>query len=169
TNALHKTWSPPISPNPIERDELEAAGITSHLSADAPRRAEQAELAGKGETPQPVPRATKPRASRRATRADAPRPTEQAELAGKGETPQLVPEERSQEQAAEQRAWHELALAAVKPRVGVLVAAALAIVLIGGSVTAWLALGPSANKSRIAATAPSPTLAPLANVGTPAA
>ena len=62
TNALHKTWSPPISPNPIERDELEAVGTKSHLSADAPRRAEPDELAGKGET-QPVPRATK-RASR---------------------------------------------------------------------------------------------------------
>ena len=181
TNALHKTWSPPISPNPIERDELEAEVIKSHLSADAPRRGEQDELAGKGETPQPVPRVTKPRASRRATRsareaeginshlsADPPRRGEQDELAGKGETPQH--EERSREQAAEQRARHEPALAAVKPRVGVLVAAVLAIVLIGGSVTAWLALGPSANtKSRIAATAPSPTLAPLPNVGTPAA
>ena len=177
TNALHKTWIPPISPNLLKRDEPEAAGTNLHLSADAPRRAEQGELAGKGETPQPVSRGTKPRASRRATRsareaeginshlsADAPRPAEHAELARKVETPQPVSEERSREQA-----WHESALAAVKPRVPVLVAAALAIVLIGGSVTAWLALGPSANtKSRMAATAPSPTLAPLPNVGTPA-
>jgi hypothetical protein len=180
TNALHKTWSPPISPNPLKHDELEAAGTKSHLSADAPRRAEPDELAGKGDTPQPVPRGTKPRASRRATRsareaeginshlgADAPRPAEPDELAGKGETPQPVSEERSQEQAAEQRAWP--ALAAVKPGVGVVVAAALALVLIGGSVTAWLALRPSANtKSTIAATAPTPTLPPLANAGTPA-
>src|SRR5262249_32288437 len=160
-----KTWIPPISPNPLKRDELEAAGTASHLGADAPRRAEQDELAEKGDTPQPVPRGTKPRASRRATRsareaegiaqlnADAPRRAEQDELAGKGDTPQPVAEERSREHAAEQRAWP--ALAAIKPRVGVLVAAALAIVLIGGSVTAWLALGPSANtKSTIAATAP---------------
>jgi TIR domain len=165
TNALHKTWSPPLSPDPLKRDELEAAGIKSHISADAARRAEPDELAGKGETPQPVPRAIK-RASRRATRsaADAPRPAEPDELAGRGETPQ--PEERSREQPVRL----EPILAVVKSRVGVLVGAALAIVLIGGSVTAWLTLGPSANtKSRIAATAPSPTLAPLPNVGTPAA
>jgi predicted negative regulator of RcsB-dependent stress response len=182
TNALHKTWIPPISPKLLKRDEPEAAGTNLHLSADAPRRAEQGELAGKGETPQPVSRGTKPRASRRATRsareaegisshlsADALRRAEPDELAGKGETPQPVPEERSREQAAEQPVRREPVLAAVKPRVGVLVAAALAIVLIGGSVTAWLALGPSANtKSRMAATAPSPTLAPLPNVGTPA-
>jgi len=88
----------------------------------------------------------------------------------KVETPQPVPEEQSREQAAGQRALHEPAFAAIKPRVGILVAAALAIVLIGGSVTAWLALGPSANtKSRIAATTPTPTLPPLPNVGTPAA
>jgi hypothetical protein len=181
TNALHKTWSPPLSPDPLKRDELEAAGIKSHISAEAPRPAEPDELAGKGETPQPVPRVTKPRASRRAARsareaegtsahlsAEAPRPAEPDELAGKGETPQ--PEERSREQAAEQPVRLEPVLAAVKSRVGVLVGAALAIVLIGGSVTAWLTLGPSANtKSRIAATAPAPTLAPLPNVGTPAA
>jgi hypothetical protein len=69
TNALHKTWIPPISPNALKRGELEAAGTKPHLSADAPRRAEQDELAGKGETQQPVPRGTKPRASRRATRS----------------------------------------------------------------------------------------------------
>jgi hypothetical protein len=121
--------------------------------------------------------ATKPRASRRAARtareaegnkaqlsADAPRPAEPDELAGKSETPQ--PEERSREQPVRL----EPVFAAVKSRVGVLVGAALAIVLIGGSVTTWLTLGPSANtKSRIAATAPSPTLTPLANVGTPTA
>jgi TIR domain len=176
TNALHKTWSPPLLPDPVKRDELEAAGIKSHISADAARPAEPDELAGKGETPQPVPRVTKPRASRRATRsareaegtsaqlsADAPRPAEPDELAGKGETPQ--PEERSREQPVRL----EPVLAVVKSRVGVLVGAALAIVLIGGSVTTWLTLGPSANtKSRIAATTPSPTLAPLPNVGTPA-
>ena len=169
TNALHKTWIPPISLNPLKRDGLEAAGTKPQLSADAPRRAEQDELAGKGETPQPVPRATK-RASRRATRsaADAPRPAEPDELAGKGATPQPVPEERSREQAVEQRPWHESALAAVKPRVRALVAAALAIALIGGGVTAWLAVGPSANtKSRIAATAPSPTRAPLPTPAAP--
>ena len=173
TNALHKTWIPPISPNPLKRDDLEVAATESQLSADALRRAEPDELAGKGETPQPVPRGTKPRASRRATRsareaeginshlsADAPRPAEQEELAGT--------KERSREQAAEQRAWHELALAAVKPRVRALVAAALAIVLIGGSIVAWLALGPSGNtKSRIAATAPTPTLAPLPTPAAP--
>jgi len=131
TNALHKTWIPPISPNPLKRDELEAAGTNLHLGADAPRRAEQDELARKGDTPQPVA------------------------------------EERSREHAAERRAWP--APAAVKPGVGVVVAAALALILIGGSVTAWLALGPSANtKSTIAATAPTPTLPPLANVGTEA-
>jgi hypothetical protein len=131
TNALHKTWIPPISPNPLKRDELEAAGTNLHLGADAPRRAEQDELARKGDTPQPVA------------------------------------EERSREHAAERRAWP--APAAVKPGVGVVVAAALALILIGGSVTAWLALGPSANtKSTIAATAPTPTLPPLANVGTAA-
>ena len=131
TNALHKTWIPPISPNPLKRDELEAAGTNLHLGADAPRRAEQDELARKGDTPQPVA------------------------------------EERSREHAAERRAWP--APAAVKPSVGVVVAAALALILIGGSVTAWLALGPSANtKSTIAATAPTPTLPPLANVGTAA-
>ena len=181
TNALHKTWSPPLSPDPLKRDELEAAGIKSYISANAPRQAERDELAGKGETPQPVPRVTKPRASRRAARlareaegtsahlgGDAPRPAEPDELAGKAETQQ--PEERSREQAAEQPPRLEPFLAAVKSRVGVLVGAALAIVLIGGSVTAWLTLGPSANtKSRIAATTPSPTLAPLPNVGTPAA
>ena len=123
TNALHKTWIPPISPNPLKRDELEAAGTNLHLGADAPRRA--------------------------------------------GDTPQPVAEERSREHAAERRAWS--APAAVKPGVGVVVAAALALILIGGSVTAWLALGPSANtKSTIAATAPTPTLPPLANVGTEA-
>ena len=166
TNALHKTWSPPLSPNPVKRDDL---------SADAPRPAEPDGPAGKGETP--VPRATKPRASRRAARsareaeginaqlsADAPRPAEPDELAGKGETPQ--PEERSREQPVRL----EPVFAAVKSRVGVVVGAALAIVLIGGSVTIWHTLGPSANtKSRIAATAPAPTLAPSANVGTPAA
>jgi hypothetical protein len=131
TNALHKTWIPPISPNPLKRDELEAAGTNLHLGADAPRHAEQDELARKGDTPQPVA------------------------------------EERSREHAAERRAWP--APAAVKPGVGVVVAAALALILIGGSVTAWLALGPSANtKSTIAATAPTPTLPPLANVGTEA-
>ena len=131
TNALHKTWIPPISPNPLKRDELEAAGTNLHLGADAPRHAEQDELARKGDTPQPVA------------------------------------EERSREHAAERRAWS--APAAVKPGVGVVVAAALALILIGGSVTAWLALGPSANtKSTIAATAPTPTLPPLANVGTAA-
>ena len=131
TNALHKTWIPPISPNPLKRDELEAAGTNLHLGADAPRHAEQDELARKGDTPQPVA------------------------------------EERSREHAAERRAWP--APAAVKPSVGVVVAAALALILIGGSVTAWLALGPSANtKSTIAATAPTPTLPPLANVGTEA-
>ena len=131
TNALHKTWIPPISPNPLKRDELEAAGTNLHLGADAPRHAEQDELARKGDTPQPVA------------------------------------EERSREHAAERRAWS--APAAVKPGVGVVVAAALALILIGGSVTAWLALGPSANtKSTIAATAPTPTLPPLANVGTEA-
>ena len=131
TNALHKTWIPPISLNPLKRDELEAAGTNLHLGADAPRRAEQDELARKGDTPQPVA------------------------------------EERSREHAAERRAWP--APAAVKPGVGVVVAAALALILIGGSVTAWLALGPSANtKSTIAATAPTPTLPPLANVGTEA-
>ena len=131
TNALHKTWIPPISPNPLKRDELEAAGTNLHLGADAPRHAEQDELARKGDTPQPVA------------------------------------EERSREHAAERRAWP--APAAVKPGVGVVVAAALALILIGGSVTAWLALGPSANtKSTIAATAPTPTLPPLANVGTAA-
>jgi TIR domain len=131
TNALHKTWIPPISPHPLKRDELEAAGTNLHLGADAPRRAEQDELARKGDTPQPVA------------------------------------EERSREHAAERRAWP--ALAAVKPGVGVVVAAVLALILIGGSVTAWLALGPSANtKSTIAATAPSPTLPSLANVGTAA-
>ena len=162
TNALHKTWIPPISPNSLKRDGLEAAGIKLQLGADTPRHADQDELAGKGETPQPVPRATK-RASRRATRsaADALRPAEPDELAGQGETPQPV-------QAVEQRPWHESALAAVKPRVRVLVAAALAIVLIGGSVTAWLALGRSANtKARIAATAPSPTGAPLPTPAAP--
>jgi TIR domain len=129
TNALHKTWIPPISPNPLKRDELEAAETNLHLGADAPRHAEQDELARKGDTPQPAA------------------------------------EERSREHAAERRAWP--ALAAVKPGVGVVVAAALALILIGGSVTAWLALGPSANtKSTIAATAPTPTLPPLANVGT---
>ena len=129
TNALHKTWIPPISPNPLKRDELEAAGTNLHLGADAPRHAD--------------------------------------ELARKGDTPQPVAEERSQEHAAERRAWP--APAAVKPGVGVVVAAALALILIGGSVTAWLALGPSANtKSTIAATAPTPTLPPLANVGTAA-
>jgi hypothetical protein len=138
TNALYETWIPPISPSPLKRDELEAEavrhGANSHLNADAPRRAEQDELARKVETPQPVP------------------------------------EEQSREQAAEQRALHEPAFPALKPRVGILVAAALAIVLIGGSFTAWLALGPSANtKSRIAATTPTPTLPPLPNVGTPAA
>ena len=136
TNALHKTWIPPISPNPLKRDEEEPvaeARANSHLSAGAPRRAEQDELARKVETPQPVP------------------------------------EEQSREQAAGQRARHEPAFPAIKP-LGVLVAAALAIVLIGGSVTAWLALGPNANtKSRIAATAPTPTLPPLPNVGIPAA
>ena len=180
TNALHKTWIPPISPNPLKRDDLEVAATESQLSADALRRAEPDELAGKGETPQPVPRGTKPRASRRATRsareaeginshlsADAPRHAEQDELARKGDTPQPVAEERSREHAAERRAWP--APAAVKPGVGVVVAAALALILIGGSVTAWLALGPSANtKSTIAATAPTPTLPPLANVGTAA-
>ena len=131
TNALHKTWIPPISPTPLKRDELEAAGTNLHLGADAPRRAEQDALARKGDTPQPVA------------------------------------EERSREHAAERRAWP--APAAVKPGVGVVVAAALALILIGGSVTAWLALGPSANtKSTIAATAPTPTLPPLANVGTAA-
>src|SRR5215471_4245330 len=131
TNALHKTWIPPISPNPLKRDELEAAGTNLHLGADAPRNAEQDELARKGDTPQPVA------------------------------------EERSREHAAERRAWP--VPAAVKPGVGVVVAAALALILIGGSVTAWLALGPSANtKSTIAATAPTPTLPPLANVGTAA-
>ena len=131
TNALHKTWIPPISPNPLKRDELEAAGTNLHLGADAPRHAEQDELARKGDTPQPVA------------------------------------EERSREHAAERRAWP--APAAVKPSVGVVVAAALALILIGGSVTAWLALGPSANtKSTIAATAPTPTVPPLANVGTAA-
>src|SRR5262249_56391522 len=46
---------------------------------------------------------------------------------------------------------------------------ALAIVIIGGSVTAWLALGLSANtKSTIVATAPTSTPPPLANVGTAA-
>src|SRR5215467_7143934 len=131
TNALHKAWIPPISPNPLKRDELEAAGTNLHLGADAPRHAEQDELARKGDTPQPVA------------------------------------EERSREHAAERRAWP--APAAVKPGVGVVVAAALALILIGGSVTAWLALGPSANtKSTIAATAPTPTLPPLANVGTAA-
>jgi hypothetical protein len=125
TNALHKTWIPPISPNPLKRDELEAAGTNLHLGADAPRRAEQDELA-------------------------------------------RVAEERSREHAAERRAWP--ALAAVKPGVGVVVAAVLALILIGGSVTAWLALGPSANtKSTIAATAPPPTLPPLAIVSGPAA
>jgi hypothetical protein len=69
TNALHETWIPPISPNALKRDELEAAGTKPHLNADALRRAEQDELAGKGETQQPVPRGTKPRASRRATRS----------------------------------------------------------------------------------------------------
>ena len=129
TNALHKTWIPPISPNPLKRDELEAAGTNLHLGADAPRHAD--------------------------------------ELARKGDTPQPVAEERSREHAAERRAWP--APAAVKPGVGVVVAAALALILIGGSVTAWLALGPSANtKSTIAATAPTPTLPPLANVGTAA-
>ena len=129
TNALHKTWIPPISPNPLKRDELEAAGTNLHLGADAPRHAD--------------------------------------ELARKGDTPQPVAEERSREHAAERRAWP--APAAVKPGVGVVVAAALALILIGGSVTAWLALGPSANtKSTIAATAPTPTLPPLANVGTEA-
>ena len=128
---MHKTWIPPISPNPLKRDELEAAGTNLHLGADAPRHAEQDELARKGDTPQPVA------------------------------------EERSREHAAERRAWP--APAAVKPSVGVVVAAALALILIGGSVTAWLALGPSANtKSTIAATAPTPTLPPLANVGTEA-
>ena len=29
TNALHKTWSPPLSPNPVKRDELEAPGHSS--------------------------------------------------------------------------------------------------------------------------------------------
>ena len=131
TNALHKTWIPPISPNPLKRDELEAAGTNLHLGADASRHAEQDELARKGDTPQPAA------------------------------------EERSRKHAAERRAWS--ALAAVKPGVGVVVAAALALILIGGSVTAWLALGPSANtKSTIAATAPTPTLPPLANVGTAA-
>ena len=129
TNALHKTWIPPISPNPLKRDELEAAGTNLHLGADTPRHAD--------------------------------------ELARKGDTPQPVAEERSREHAAERRAWS--APAAVKPGVGVVVAAALALILIGGSVTAWLALGPSANtKSTIAATAPTPTLPPLANVGTAA-
>src|ERR1700751_2386504 len=165
TNALHKTWSPPLLPDPVKRDDLRA---------DAPRPAEPDGPAGKGETP--VPRATKPRASRRAARtapeaegnkaqlsADAPRPAEPDDLAGKSETPQ--PEERSREQPVRL----EPVFAAVKSRVGVLVGAALAIVLIGGSVTTWLTLGPSANtKSRIAATTPSPTLAPLPNVGTPA-
>ena len=131
TNALHKTWIPPISPNPLKRDELEAAGTNLHLGADASRHAEQDELARKGDTPQPAA------------------------------------EERSRKHAAERRAWS--ALAAVKPGVGVVVAAALALILIGGSVTAWLALGPSANtKSTIAATAPTSTLPPLANVGTAA-
>ena len=96
--------------------------------------------------------------------AEAPRRAEPDELAGQGETPQLA------QQAAEQPVPHERVLAAVKSRVGALVAAALAIVLIGGGVTAWLALGPSANtKSTIAATVLAPTLAPLPNVGTPPA
>jgi hypothetical protein len=180
TNALHKTWIPPISSNPLKRDEPEAAGTKLQVSADAPRRAEQNELAGKAETSQPVPRGTRPRASR-ATRsareaegiklqlsADAPRPAEQDELAGKGETLQPVPEERSREQAAEQPVRHEPALAAAKPRVGALVGAAVALTLIGGGVAGWLALAPSANtQSRIAATAPTSMLPPLPDVETP--
>ena len=134
TNALHKAWIPPIAPPPIapkppKRDELEAQSSNSQLSADAPRRAEQDELARKGDTPQPVA------------------------------------EEQSRAHV-EQGAWP--ALAAVKPGMRIVVAAALALVLIGGSVTAWLALGPHAKtQSTIAATAP--TLPPLANVGPPPA
>src|SRR5215469_6339515 len=65
TSALHKTWVAPTSPNPLKRDELEAAGTKSPLGVDAPQRAEPDELAGKDETLQPAPRTTKPRPSRR--------------------------------------------------------------------------------------------------------
>ena len=74
-------------------------------------------------------------------RADAP---EHENLTRTGETPQPVTEERSRAQIAEQRAQHEWAFP-VKSRLGILVAAALAMLIVG-SVAGWFALWPSTTK-----------------------
>jgi hypothetical protein len=73
--------------------------------------------------------------------ADAP---EHKNLTRTGETPQPVTEERSRAQIAEQRAQHEWAFP-IKSRLGILVAAALAMLIVG-TVAGWFALWPSTTK-----------------------
>jgi hypothetical protein len=75
--------------------------------------------------------------------ADTP---EHEKLIRTGETPQPVTEERGRQQIAEQRAQHEWAFPSIKSRLGVLVAAALAVLIVG-SVAGWFALWPSTPKS----------------------
>jgi hypothetical protein len=70
---------------------------------------------------------------------------EHEKLIRTGETSQPVTEDRNREQIAEQRAQHEWALPWIKSRLGVLVAAALAVLIVG-SVAAWFALWPSTTK-----------------------
>jgi hypothetical protein len=62
-----------------------------------------------------------------------------------GETPQPVTEKRGRQQIAEQRAQHEWAFPSIKSHLGVLVAAALAVLIVG-SVAGWFALWPSTPK-----------------------
>jgi hypothetical protein len=67
---------------------------------------------------------------------------EHEKLIRTGETSEPVTEEQNREQIAEQRAQHEWALPWIKSRLGILVAAALAMLIVG-SVTAWFGLWPS--------------------------